>query len=420
METQNIENPFSENWWKEFNKNSNHMSVPLVVRNVIKRDAQRIRESIYEMLGNLKNENNDLAWRIWVDGQQDKNKNKKKQIINDPILSNDDLENWRKRNFGNQKFGIILNNGQKYSENSRSIISKYFEPLLKNKPPFGGINFSIFIGNYGWTPLGIHEDHTGSFVMHFHLGPGEKTMYMWERENFKENLKGSENDMNPEKYLPFADYKCHFKEGDVFFMPWNYYHIGKAEELSISLTVWFNYTTVDGILNGIWDNGFKRFKENGFGNRLLPNIEDNKDTVPIDLIVSKLNENDCTQRLKDFISEEIDDYTGALISNNWYDTSNIKEINKTFDINDNTLITLKSTAIYYKCFPELIKIYHNGNKLSLNYHPDLEVLIEKLNTYKIFKYSNIVEGLFIEWPSGISLRILEIFGENNIIKIVKN
>jgi hypothetical protein len=412
-------NSFSKEWWKEFEIKSKQLSIPLVVENVLKEDRiQDLKNGIYEMLQNLSEDKNFDSWRVWVDGKQDHKI--AKSLIVDPIKNEVDLISWQKRNFGDKKFGIILNEGQKYSDKVQEIISTYFNPFFENNAPFGGLNFSIFIGNYGWTPIGIHEDHTGSFVMHFHLGPGEKTMYMWEKSNYKKNLEGKDNDKDPNKYLVHSDYECNFKKGDVFFMPWNYYHIGKSDELSLGLTVWVNYNTIDGILNGVWENGLNEIKKQMVSNEnVLSNLINIQDTSGIDFALSQLDEELLASSINDFLLEEIEDYTGALISNNWYDKVVVHRTKEKVEINENTKLVLNKYKIHYSYSNETIKIFHMGNKVSFHYHEDIKKLLESLNIGNSNSVKNILLGKFTDWPEGIGRRFLEILYENDIIQVIE-
>jgi hypothetical protein len=410
--------PFSETWWTEFIENSGNMTYPIVVKDAIKDDVDSLKTAIYEMVQNLQNENTSIAWRVWVNGKLDNKM--KKQIVSDPILNHDDLLHWQNRNFGNKKFGIILNNAQRYSEKSRNLVSKYFKPFIEKKAPFGGINFSVFIGNYGWTPIGIHEDHTGSFVMHFHLGPGDKTMYMWERSNYKENLNGLDNEEHPEGYIPFADYTCHFKTGDVFFMPWNYYHIGKSDELSLGLTVWFNYTTVDGLLNGVWESGLKELSEEELSDELIQNINSLDDSTAIDRILSQLDEEIDQININDFIDQQLEDYSEALKSSNWYDSGDIKLKKENVELCHESKVKINKSAVRFKRSGDQIKIYHRGDKVSFYYHKDIEILLNSLNEGKTLNVGEALKNLFADWPDEVSLRLVEILCENDILLVIKN
>ncbi len=411
--------PFSDEWWSQFKKDSSNMTIPITVKDAFTDHVDELKGCIYEMLQNLKSDEEGLAWRVWKDGKLDSTL--KDQIINDPIQSENDLLAWQERHFKNNKFGIILNNGQRYSDNAKRIISNFFDPFLKNNAPLGGINFSIFIGNYGWTPIGIHEDHTGSFVMHFHLGPNDKTMHMWERSNYKEILEGKDNDINPEKYIPFADYTCNFNQGDIFFMPWNYYHIGESHDLSLGITVWFNYTTSDGLLNGIWESGLNELTDSDISdNSEALYIKDINDENPINNLLNQLNDDILETSLEEFIINELNDYISAIKSNDWYDNGAIKHKKDNVNLQNDTLLIINKSKIHLKQLDGTVKFFHRGDKVSFHHHNDMKELINRINEGTAKSIHQLISGLFNDWPEGIGIRILEILCENDILKIYKS
>jgi len=269
-------------------------------------------------------------------------------------------------------------------------------------------------------PLGIHEDNTGSFVMHFHLGPGDKTMYMWERSNYEKTLGGTQNNRDVKSYIPFVDYTCNFKQGDIFFMPWNYYHIGKSDDLSIGLTVRFNYTNVDGLLNGVWRSGLKEITDEELSdNIVVPNMQSIEDSAALDQIISQLEEEVNEMSINDFLLEQLDDYSDALRSNGWYDSGDIKRKKESVELEENTKVKINKSKIRYKRSGDSIKFFHRGDKLSFHYHEDMEKLITLLNTGEANTALALLDNLFTDWPEGIGVRLLEILCENDVLLIIE-
>ncbi len=394
---------------------TSRLKTPHVINDVCTQDISKLRNAVYEMLENFDLE--DKGFRLWIEGE--KNENLKKTVVDNPIYKRDSLEDWSKELFKDQKFGIILNSGQAYSKKSRDLILSYIKPLIDDRIPFGGIDFSVFIGNYGWTPIGIHQDHKGSFVLHFHLGPGKKTMYMWEHSNYEKNFKKNYNLEQIEGLIPFADYICEFEEGDVFFMPWDFYHIGNSENLSIGLTVWFNYTTTDGVLNGVWDNVSSNLYKSDLNNdTVIPGIKSLNDTSLVEDVLSNINEKMLNQSLENLMESHINDYAFALKSNQWFEGVNQKKLGKsTLNVSllDEESIILNQTGIVMLSVKSEINLFHKGNKVSLLDHKDLQHLINEINKGKILVPKEVLNGLFKEWPQGIGIRILEILLENNFI-----
>jgi len=164
------------------------------------------------------------------------------RILEAPPLEKEELSQWTNRIFGQKKFGIIINDGEVFNTEMNKTLVSIVEPLFNIiGVPLNGICTTYFVGNYGFTPLGIHQDVKGEDVFHFHLGPGAKTMYTWDEHEYKK-LSGVDNNQQIEPLLPYADAYT-FHTGDVFYMPWFKYHIGYSAELSLGLTIWLNNLT---------------------------------------------------------------------------------------------------------------------------------------------------------------------------------
>jgi hypothetical protein len=76
--------------------------------------------------------------------------------------------------------------------------------------------------------------------MHFHLGPGSKSMYVWDEDRYV-TAPGEkrQNNMDFRRHLPTAIART-FHEGDVYFMPENRFHLGTQDGLSIGIACWSN------------------------------------------------------------------------------------------------------------------------------------------------------------------------------------
>ncbi|QRN95003.1 cupin-like domain-containing protein [Archangium violaceum] len=78
---------------------------------------------------------------------------------------------------GGKRFGIVLNRAQCFQWNHwlqmTSFLSGFHEAL---GVPLGGSDSCVFLGNYRYTPFGVHKDdlHVFYFVI-----DGEKTMSLW-------------------------------------------------------------------------------------------------------------------------------------------------------------------------------------------------------------------------------------------------
>lgn len=235
-----MNNTFSEAWWDGFLMRTEEMSEPATFTGCF--DAaktEHMRMMVMEIIREVHNKyRRKYGYRLYVDGAQISNE---QTIFSRAPLTGETLEEWTARIFEGEQFGIILNRGEKFSDELSSIIATWVTPLIRKLGmPTEGLLFTIFIGNYDSTPLGIHKDLAGKSVMHFHLGPGDKTMYCWRDEDYLPRAgETPDNNMDVQPHLAYAK-KHTFSPGDVYFMPENRFHLGMQKDLSIGIACWWN------------------------------------------------------------------------------------------------------------------------------------------------------------------------------------
>ncbi|UGU14448.1 hypothetical protein LS482_12125 [Sinomicrobium kalidii] len=405
----------SSDWWDKFLEDTKNMTQPFHYNNVFD-DHIELRHGVLEIFRKLRK--GEYPFRVYIE-------NKRRDDYNEILFENkpeekEDIESWSKRIFAFQKFGIILNHGESYDRGLSLSILKYLKPLLdKVGYPVHGIDFTIFIGNYGWTPLGIHTDNTGENVMHFHLGPGEKTMYIWDTEEFKEQ-GGRSNDQRIDKFLPHAKHKMTFGPGGIFFMPWNFHHIGQSEELSVGLSVWLNRPRRDDLISKVFEEIHKEYtiKEaiRGKEDTNIPIIDLKRNLLKNDVLETVLinvNNDIKEMTVSKLIETSVRDYQYSLKSNLGYAISLKEQINNKSELTLDSYIKLDYPfdILYYTPDKERIKIFIKGKKIEMVYHSDIKTLINRINTAQKYKTSDLLSGLFVEWPEGAGLRILELIYE---------
>jgi hypothetical protein len=230
--------PFSDQWWESFLQKTSSLTAPGVFENCF--DGQRrefLERSVLQVVREICRLRTDrFGFRIWLDGEQMPSTGLPR-IFDNPPLEDERASDWAGRLFPGKEFAVIINTGEKYVEALSQDIATLLAPLFARIGfPRDGINYTLFIGNYDKTPLGIHQDSRGENVMHFHLGPARKTMYVWTPETFEELTKANDR-KDVAALTPHADTYA-FGPGDLFFMPEGTYHIGEQQGLSMGLTVW--------------------------------------------------------------------------------------------------------------------------------------------------------------------------------------
>jgi len=239
-----IHRAFSQGWWKDvFLKETNHLEKTSVFEDCINPiDINILKKEVGNTINTIcKLRTQEHGFRIWEEGGLIPG-DRMNQFYNHPIEQGEAIEDWALRFFEDKKFGIILNAAEVLNPKlAKEIADKMLPYFEVNGTPLRGYNITLFIGNYGFTPLGVHKDPPGESVIHFHLGPAKKTIYQWNNEELDGEMREHRLSLREdvERLLPLAR-PYHFKEGDIYFMTSKNYHIGETNELSIGIALWSN------------------------------------------------------------------------------------------------------------------------------------------------------------------------------------
>lgn len=236
---------FSPLWWDDFLCTTEQQTKPAVLKNCFGKELiAQYHESVANIVRMLcEMRTTRFGFRIFQAGRQLDDADMQR-VYDTPPLPGESLQTWSHRVFGATPYGIILNTGEKFDEELSSSIAVALAPLFERVGyPREGVNFSIFIGNYDRTPLGIHQDSRGEAVIHFHLGPAKKTMYVWPKDEYQPLLERlGLTRADTAQLIPHAQH-FEFGPGDLYFMPEGEYHIGEQAGFSVGLTVWqYNHT----------------------------------------------------------------------------------------------------------------------------------------------------------------------------------
>ncbi len=158
------------------------------------------------------------------------------RIYNYSPKDENDLYEWLRKISTSEQVGMQIAQIQKWNEELHEEISLLTDKI-KKKVSLDDcyLSSSIIAGNYGYTPYGVHKDND-EFVaaIHYNLGPGEKHMALWKPDLFYQ-LTGSWKPYDrPIDIIDHADIYT-YKQDEGFILPYDDYHIGFADEFSISI-----------------------------------------------------------------------------------------------------------------------------------------------------------------------------------------
>ncbi|MEO2217037.1 hypothetical protein ABGV49_08250 [Chromobacterium vaccinii] len=407
----NKRNPsFSDAWWDGFLQESRHLSNPVVFKGALDDGCvASFRQAVLELLA-TRNRLRERRYglRVYTEGRLLSRDEMAKFYDRSP-LPGETLEAWGERVFPGTSYGIILNSGEKFHHQLSRDVALMLAPLFqKIGLPRDGVQFSIFIGNYDKTPLGIHQDNRGENVIHFHLGPGAKTMYLWDAELY--DRLTTDHGITKRDFPALKPYArvFHFEAGDLFFMPEGTFHIGEQNQLSIGLTVW-QYTHTNQALAENLHNYLLKQLNCPPDEAIVHDPSPPHDTRALDAILAK-------RRLpKEFQGLDYDqllrlaylDLRYSLASNAGYRTPpSPREARENLAPSDWVQADTPYRIITRETMPGRMAVYVRGNKLEMNHHPGLIAILERLNLGKPCLAAELLGLLDPSWPAKVGLHFL--------------
>lgn len=415
--------PFSSVWWNHFLETTNSMTQTSVFKDCLsKEDTNQMREYILEILADIAQlRTTNFGYRVYIEGQLLES-NDMIDIYDSPPVKGDTIESWVKRTFGDKKFGMIINQGERFNLELSKQIAIKLKPLLdKIGMPTEGFIFTLFVGNYDSTPLGIHLDLPGKSVIHFHLGPGGKKMYTWDTKEY-ESLVGEKKYNNQEvsKYLPYAQ-EYPFEEGDLYFMPEDTYHIGTQSGLSVAIACWCNnkaaYDFATRLQGMVAEKYLEKTQEN-----LKADKNPVEDTSGVNKTLDLFNLPDEYEELsfKEMMKEIYKDLRYSLYSNGGYRKSPIATKNETDLKPESTIQSEYPFKILYKesLNKDKLHVFVRGTKLELNNFGCIKSLIDEINKGEPMQVANLLSLLDEEWDESVGIHILSLFYKYNGIVII--
>lgn len=411
--------PFTKEWWNQFMTTTANLTKTSVFKDCMDKDETALlKKYVLQIIKDLAiSRTNKYGYRVYIEGILLDNF-EMHAIYDKPPLADEGIEEWSKRVFGDKKFGMIINKGEKFHvELSKNIALKTATLFEHIGFPREGINFTLFIGNYDKTPLGIHQDKKGENVIHFHLGPGNKTMYTWDKTEYLE-LVGEKKNNNPEieNLLPYAT-EFAFKEGDLYFMPQGEYHIGTQDGLSVAITLWqYNHTKekLAAKLNTLLFNEFMQKNDD----LLFPDKNDLDDLSGLNevLAIVQIPEELENLNYKDLMREAYRDLKYSLNSNAGYRTSPFPKQDELFNEEDFIQVEKPFKILYKESINgEKLHIYLRGIKIELKNYHCIKDLIDLINAGDKNSVYDLFSVLDDEWSTDVKIYMLNLLYKNHAI-----
>ncbi|AUH52921.1 hypothetical protein CXB49_20090 [Chromobacterium sp. ATCC 53434] len=412
---------FSDAWWDGFLHESRHLNNPVVFKGAL--DESRVaafRQAVLELLATRAGlRQSPYGFRVYAAGRL-LNRDELERFYDCPPQAGESLEAWGERAFPGTPYGIILNAGEKFHHELSREIALMLAPLFqKIGLPRDGVQFSIFIGNYDKTPLGIHQDLRGENVIHFHVGPGAKTMYLWEPERYRR--------LTEEEGITKRDFAAlkphartfHFEAGDLFFMPEGTFHIGAQDELSIGITVWQYTHSNQAMFKNL--HAFLLKQLDGEPDDAIvhdPSPPDDGGALEPILSARRLPEEYRGRDYDQLMRLAYLDWRHCLASNAGYRSPPFpREKEENLTPADWVRAETPYRILTRETMPGRMAVYVRGNKLEMNRHPGLIAMLDRLNQGRSCAVAELLGLLDPRWPAKVGLHLLnELFHWRGVLK----
>lgn len=375
--------------WKELYEASSHLTKPAHVKALIAtEDIPEIKRILLSVTRNfLEKGDVHLGLKTYINRtlRNDMTENMLAQLPTDT----DTLETWSKQIFGAEKFGMILNfleaHSNEFSEKAATIV----QPLLNIAGlPLQGLSFLFFMGNYGFTPFGIHKENVGEEGILFHLGPGKKLFYMWDHPTHNAIPHNTQIFQNIEEMLPQA--QCYELEpGDAMFIPHQVYHVANTEEFSVSFVMDYINPPMDSFENELIALTAAEQLRHQQTHQIPVQMDSHRSSWK-----ALLNPESIQKKVEIALQRKI----LALQSNGGIaqksnENRQFQFSNQSFSIQGKTMFPL---LVDEQSEDEMI-IFARGHRIREKKHPNLLQFIENLNEQKIVSFDEIRELLEPDW-----------------------
>ncbi|MBD8511941.1 hypothetical protein IFO68_04480 [Photobacterium sp. CAU 1568] len=349
---------------------------PLLLKEAF--DVESLSEDvIFTLLTSLKEDsrqNGSSKFRLYIEGKE--NQAEEKRFIGEEREASESIEQFFMRVSEGKKFGIVINGVQQWSDDISRFAAKVFKPLVERYGySCASVEATLFMGNYGYTPFGIHVDDPYTHVVHFHLGPAAKSMTLFEPELFHQLNGPEKNCYQPEDLISYGD-TYEISAGSMFLLPANYYHVGNTQSFSIGLALSISKNPESAITQFL----------------LYDAVNDNRFAGDVHEVIERLEISQIT--LAEWMSERLEDHCLRNKSQKGLRYSFIEREVPEFE--NNTVFLLDPDfSIEFADNGEKIRVFCRGNKIKLSSENQfigfLQCLTSQKDTFtirKLYEYFN--------------------------------
>ncbi|MDX8552328.1 RNA methylase [Tenacibaculum sp. 1B UA] len=377
--------------WKKLYHNSQELTKPTSINSILSDDDVTFLKQELKNIINRFLDKGELHKGIKVYINHELQNGIAEEMAANRPKENETIEQWCIKLFGDQKFGVVFNSLETFSNEFTERMCHIVAPLLqKAGMPLGGLSFLFFMGNYGFTPFGIHKDAKGEDGFLFHLGPNDKGFYTWDIEEYNQ-IEHHTKVFHEVNAMLSTSTKYPLKAKSAMFIPYHVYHIAKTDEFSLSVVMDYINPSRDylekTIATQIASSELIKNPKVGY----LPPVDTTTEELDWNpLLNSKTWENKYKNTLTKYITQ-LKSNAGVLNPSILQNKEGL--LNPPFQIMGKTIFPL----LLHTENTEKTSIMARGNEVVVSNNSQLSTIIEKLNTGETISFEELQNHLTPTW-----------------------
>ncbi|MCA1065305.1 hypothetical protein QTG56_07460 [Rossellomorea sp. AcN35-11] len=374
----------SDNWITRLLQETNGLKDYALIPNMLL-NPEQVTTELKHAIGNVKSHNEKANFRVFIDNGQRYDLLEK--LWNTHFDEEADLDDWIQETIGYEEYCFTFNGVMKWNDRLHTrMTSEVIKPIIDDVGvPMAGVDAYAFIANAGYTPFGIHEDPDHSLI--FHLGPDEKHVWIWKREEYLELTGSSDRRFDPENLVEHATHYV-LKPGDCLFIPKGDFHVFK----NVGFSSFLGFILYPSTAGTVGEEGIKMLtKLNGNQPHYFVKEESLEKSIyeQIDFITQS-HRHDLEKGIK-----QGSYFYHLLLKSNGYAIHKpiMKEMDTIHDLSRTTLIKPACFPILHVIETDKITLFIRGRLLQLKNVPGIVESIKIIQSKTEITYSSLIEEL---------------------------
>lgn len=348
-----------------------------------------------------------------------------------PCLEGEGLEVWLNRIFGEESYCIICNAIESIDDKLFRKFIPFIDRLIHYYGyPIRGFELTLIMGNYGYTPFGIHQDSDYDFTFQFFLGPNPKTFFYWPEDAYlKINAPPNiDSEILLESVLKTAS-SFELEPNSLFFFPNREdFHIAYAPQFTASVNI-----EVKRFCRGMNNGGSEElsrdilafikaaFEKEPLNVRYTMPVSEQFDEMPSFTFIDKLPKSLQNVGFGEYVDAKLCELEKRRYSNRGFaPTPKRRLLLLKEELKSVSFKRLEDFPIYIdtdEANNDISVLFARGHSMHFKNHSILPIIIEEINSLEPFTLANLIQRFSHVEAEELGLKLLSFLYETQAVEL---